>query len=217
MLIPAISNGAAFSAWNTDLVSTENPTTTNFIIDSDKTVGVTVVAGVACTNVLFDSTSETFSGDHDIRDDASYYYIGQTYNETTSYNICQVSFAINAKTGDISVYDYVVQLWTRTGNDIVTKIGESTPITGNNTWLRPSIVDFTFATPVTLTANTDYSIVVGVYDTGTTNEASIDAVNYAELDYTNTNAVNGETDGYLSTGVSNNIRGNDRMMKVMYQ
>lgn len=128
------------------------------------------------------SGSATYSTDGTSTDylgySGTYHFVGQSgYSQTTNHQICKVSFKLSKSAGDISGLTYCVKIYpmASTSLDIANIVATSTGVTGNNSWNGTS-VEFTFSTPVSLTANTVYGIVV---------EPSADSsANYVEAFYT---------------------------------
>lgn len=167
----------------------------------------------SCTNVLWDSLSETRTADTDIYDVTTQKYAGMTYNEASAYTICSVTMAVNKKAGDISDRNYYVEIYDMSGTALNTKLGSSVAVVGNNSWVRQYLQEFEFTTPVVLSASTDYAIVITV-------DHAVDTSNYAEFDNGATNVIpSAEKSTWTDTKALNQSSGEnfDHIMKVMYQ
>lgn len=167
--------------------------------------GSTVASGGCDTEVI--SNTASISNRVDIGDSSSLYYIGQTYNEVSEHTICKVSAVLNYQTGDISGKTFNCVIGSLDGSNNLTVVGTSANVAGSNSW-SDETVNFTFSSPVTIPASTDYAIVV------TMNE--IDASNYAEFAYTLNGEIGGARGAWDSAGENYAYSGYD-MRIVAYE
>jgi len=73
-------------------------------------------------------------------------YRGVVFDDANSGSICRVDLTLGGKQGDISGLDYYVEVWLLdAGLDLVTNVGRSDKVDGNNSW-DYSLVPFNFTT-----------------------------------------------------------------------
>jgi hypothetical protein len=105
---------------------------------------------------------------------------GIEYNNSTERTLCQVDFwltAFNDPSGD--GYVYYVEVWTVDGSEnLSSEEGQSDNVSANNGWAETQVA-FAFSTPVTLSASTEYRILV------TRDGDTADSTDYIEIRYDN--------------------------------
>ena len=119
----------------------------------------------SCTNYSGTSTSQRTDSEH---------YNGLIFTVSSPSTVCKVKFVVNA-TGTISGYSYTARIWSLSTLTLNAELDVSDSITGNNSW-SSSDVEFTFSSPVSLSAGT-YAV---TFDTGT-----YDVNNYISIHYGN--------------------------------
>lgn len=113
-------------------------------------------------------------------DTTNTYYLGEAnYNDSVARAIGKISVRLTKSVGSITGKTYTVRIWSMTGNALNTVLASTTGVTGSDAWSNTA-VDFTFASPYTISTGTNYSVTV---DAGGT-----DALNYASAFFNNTGA-----------------------------
>jgi hypothetical protein len=136
---------------------------------------------------------------------------GQLWQTNTAVTMCKAAFSLYKVAGDISGKTYVVKVYSMTGCTLNTLLATSDGVTGVNGWFLTDVV-FNFSTPVALSANTDYAIVV-------TTTGAADGANYAAIEINTSGTATGTRDYWDNTGVSLNacLAGGDCRFKWYFQ
>ena len=113
------------------------------------------------------------------------YYAGQAQWSPASgtVSICKVSFTLSLGLGSVTGYTYYAKIWSMDGTSLDTVLGTSTGVKGSNAW-SDTDVEFTFSSPVSCSAGTDYAITV---DHGETENG----LNYIRINRNGANTLNG--------------------------
>jgi len=83
----------------------------------------------------------------------------------------------------VTGYTYYAKIWSMDGTSLDTVLGTSTGVKGSNAW-SDTDVEFTFSSPVSCSAGTDYAITV---DHGETENG----LNYIRINRNGANTLNG--------------------------
>jgi hypothetical protein len=88
------------------------------------------------------------------------YYTGTTWTPSSNVSVSNVILKLKAY-ADISIYTYVIRIWSLSGTSLNAEItnSPSVGVVGNPSW-SDTEVKFAFATPVSLTASTQYAITI---------------------------------------------------------
>ena len=197
----------------TDGVNTvEHPAKVNSVATPDKVCGVSgLAAGGGCTTALWTNTGAT-NGDLDIKDSATYTFVGQQIEDSTQRIICKVAFYLSYKAGDISGKTFRAYFYTTSTDDLDSGSEADDTVTGSNDWGpvgTGTAVTFEWATGYTLSANTVYAVVI-------TMDGEPDASNYAEMEHTNNGVIPGGCSNYYdATGVEKGPADRDAKM-ILY-
>lgn len=113
------------------------------------------------------------------------YYAGQGQWSPASgtVSVCQVSFTLVLAAGSVTGYTYYAKIWSMDGTSLDTVLGTSTGVTGSDAW-SDTDVEFTFSSPVSCSAGTDYAITL---DHGETE----DGTNYIKINRNGADTLNG--------------------------
>ena len=139
-------------------------------------VGSTAASG--CSGSPYYSATAYNSPDYniDFGDANANYYGGVLYTDASARVVCKVTIKISKAAGDISAKTYTMTIHTTgggiSGHDFTALMGTSTGVSGSNAW-NLTDVDFSFSTPVSLSAATEYAFVV--------DQGAADASNYARF------------------------------------
>lgn len=167
--------------------------------------------GGACTGILLNNEA-AIASDFDIGDTSALYYVGQgDINESTgtSYDICKITAVVSLGAGDISGKTFKAYISAQDANDDFTGVlSLSNGVTGSNAWSETA-VEFTFATDVTIAANTPYAMGVTMQEE--------DAANYADLSFSSSGAIEGVRRTYDSSGVFQATTSVDAKLIVYYR
>ena len=124
---------------------------------------------------------------------------GVSITPSSQISLGGISFYVGTITGNISAVDWVAEVWLMSGDNLSSLVASSTSKTGltANAWNN-----FSFGSPVTLSASTKYGLVVRRSDN------NFDASNHPALPYGDTNWTTGETaTGYnfIADGTANDV------------
>lgn len=119
------------------------------------------------------STQANSDSGYTIGGGAGTYYRGFLFKDASNaHEICEHHAWLKKHEGDVSGKTYYAQVWTLSGDNLDTQQGsDSNGVTGDNAWNNTEVT-FTWASPITLTANTTYVLVLthkGVDGTNMTN------------------------------------------------
>lgn len=104
------------------------------------------------------------------------YYAGHTLYNDSGNKIGRISVRLTA-VGTITGKTFVAKIWTTNGGqDCVSTVATSDDVTGSNAW-SDTLVDFTFSTPFTNSAATNYNI------TFAEKSGTADSSNYITVSY----------------------------------
>ena len=122
-------------------------------------------------------------------------YGGGLWAASSSGSVCKVRFKLTA-TGTISGLSYTVRIYSLSGNNLDTLLGTSDAVTGVDAWSATN-VDFTFASPVSVSSGTSYGVVI--------TSGANDAANYISIRYQNSNAADVDLARWNSTLVNSDL------------
>jgi len=166
--------------------------------------GGAAAAPAGCTTEHANNAS-AITGDMDNKTSANYTWTGQgKYNPGATIDVCAVTFVLTAVTNGTTITDknYSVEIYTYSGDNLDTLQGSaSTPQAGVDAWSETS-VKFLFASSVTLTNGTDYAIVL-------THDAIVDTQDFAEVEYTANDALDGLIYQYADDKTQTTFGAND--------
>ena len=130
------------------------------------------------------STYGTVSS-YDVCRTSSSYYAGQAQWSPASgtVSICKVSFTLTRGDGSVIGYTYYAKIWSMDGTSLDTVLGKSSGVKGSNEW-SDTDVTFTFSSPVSCAAGTDYAITL---DHGETE----DGASYIRINRNGADTLNG--------------------------
>lgn len=171
---------------------------------------------VASCTTAFLTNAGSITGDFDISDNSDYLIVGQSYIETGEKVVCKVTATLTYKTGDISSKEFYMIIDTKDGshNLELPEMGRSDVVIGDNAW-SATAVTFTFSSPVTLAASTNYGI--GIWmdsdEDGTIDADDADGSNYAEWEFTGA-AINGNTSRWEADGTLGGSNASDQ--RIIY-
>ena len=113
----------------------------------DLIVGPT--AGTCSSTPFFKLTARTNSAE--VADSAGYEILGAPWGGSAR-TLCQVDVYVGAKINNISALSYEVRVYSANGNNLGTRKGTSTAVSGSSFPDVGNYVAFTFSSPVTLNA-----------------------------------------------------------------
>lgn len=106
-----------------------------------------------------DRSNDTASTFYGLSPNADWYAVGSHYTPAANVDICKIGVKVTKDAGDISGENYRVKIYTLSGTNADTLLGTSNEITGSNAW-SAAWVRFPFASAVSLTASTEYLVVI---------------------------------------------------------
>ena len=131
-----------------------------------------VGGGTTCQSL---SAQANADGSTTIGNNAVNYYRGFLFiDAANSHNACEYHAWLTKTGGSITGKTFYAQIWTIDGSNnlLVQQGSDSDGITGSDAW-SDTEVTFTWASPITMAANTTYAMVLTMKE--------VDAVNYASL------------------------------------
>lgn len=103
----------------------------------------------------------------------------KNWSNGSARSICKTGLRIASVSGSITAFTYYCTIYTVSGNNLGTVVATSDGQTGNDSW-GGTIVRFTFASPVALSASTNYHI---TFHRNTVGDNTVDATNRANASY----------------------------------
>jgi hypothetical protein len=153
------------------------------------------------------SNTTTTNGQNDINGTSSNYYVGQAYfNSGENCNVGKVTAYLNA-TGTVTVYTYICEIWSVSGDNLNALQGSSTAVTGVNSW-ADTAVDFIFSSPVAVLTANDYHLVIR------STAGSPDSSNTVSWNYTADGVIAGTFGRWIAAGTINATNTRDMRMVV---
>jgi len=144
--------------------------------------GITPSVSCTCEVTVYESSTGGTSGDTMNRSSAEAYG-GIFYTPTDNIDLCQYKFYPKSVTGDVSAKTYKATVYALSGTTLITSLGSSTGLTGNNLWDATTPLIFDFPSVVNLVGSTQYAIVIWVDNGGS---PAYDSSNYLTLGYSAT-------------------------------
>lgn len=134
---------------------------------------------------------DTGNGEQHIGLNTDNWYGGQkNWSDASARDICKLAFKIKTIIGTITTFDYVAEIFTMNVNALNASLGISNVVSGS-AMVAGAFSVFTFATPVSLSASTNYGLTI--HKTGSTADGS----NYIRLSITD--GAGGSIAGTFST------------------
>ena len=140
--------------------------------------GGVAAAAASCTINNTFSNVGAVSNYHNIGYDASFGYLGTTFNPDANISVCRVIANLDYTSGTAANNTYYAQIYSGTYEDALgVALGTSSGVTGSNAW-DDSEVTFNFSPAVALTSGGNYRIVISIGGDGTVNDTDIVKVRY---------------------------------------
>lgn len=137
-------------------------------------------------------------------------YAGQVFQYSSGWTLCKARFKLTS-VGTVSGKTLTARVYALDGSgDIVTgsPLSTSDSVTGDNAWNNTDVM-FTFSTPSTQSANTDYAVVVTV-------SGGTDTSNYVNTYQNNSGSLTGHGVAFFSSGVSFDLGATDDCACALY-
>jgi len=184
------------------------------IVINGGTAGITLTGTVLMTSTnsaavtLLESSITSGGGAHQFGSAAAKYYAANAHwTNASPRTVKKVVFRLNKIAGTIVGKNYTARIWTMTGDDLTTEVGTSDAVAGSDGWSNTD-VEFTFSTPVSLSAATEYAFTV---DAGVS-----DASNYAGGLNTTPKTIPGWLTWQRNTLLINSASTNYNLMMAIY-
>lgn len=146
---------------------------------------------------------------------ASDWQKGTIYVAPANIDVCQINMLIDA-VGDPAGqgYTYTIEIFTLSGNNLNTSVGESVAVNADNAWNNTN-VEFTFSTSVSLTSGTSYGITLHRDDGGGGDDTNRVRMHYTTTDEAPFDHANEDFCRWNSSGtLGNRFDGWDARMQI---